>query len=573
MRTRSLFFLAFLAFPTSGWGVSLKRPSKEDLEPLKAKLEKIKARSWEASQYSKEIISIEIEIGLRNKDGVRHRPPEPPSGPLTAAAKSAYLRELNRYSRIQEEALGRFAGIKDARKDAYALAARRVKRAQDDAHKLRQEAITLALVAYGISPNPKSGPILSGSPRGNPSEFIVSHLGETASWNPNSRSTLRKGLYAETQPDGSVSVGPDAFEYAGKLGLTLYHEAMHFERKLKPDQDLRNEPAEEVRAREAAKRHLRSIFQLEQKDIDDHERVFQAEMARASVWEEQIKRGLNPYKLTDRPAFRGAGHGSWLESDPDVSRELERIEKGQEDLRRAAKKASADFHLAKLRVLAESACDYGPVAQTRLDLVERHSDAAVYCADPPAAGASCHQRAFRDMLDQLCRSERIDAAGLNERIRTIYGGRTGPPVEEAGPAPPQQGPVEATPPPNAAWELADFASKACSNPGSIGPEDVRRLRWFPDSRIAFTDDVESGLGGCSRDLFSRLVGFSKTWEPGSRLNPDWVNEFARRWASERRPAPPLEEPSGGNDKPERDKGGKKDPCYNEPGVGRVCPVR
>lgn len=562
-------------FPGSGSAVTLRQPSKTELEPLVNKINKIELLANGARQDLKTIQITEIQIGLRDKEGNWLRPPEPPHSSDTQAARDRYLGKLKLYAEAQKQAQANFKKLHGAQMDAYAMATKRYQRAQEDVHQFRQEAIRLAQTAYGIAPRLLSGAIKSGSPSVKSPDYLDSYIGQTASWSPAHRGSMQKGRWGLTDPDGHVSIGPDAFEYVGKLGLALYHEAQHFERLLTPNQDMRNEPAEEVRVREAEKKHLKSVFELEPKDIEDHEKMLVEMQKRAKIWDTQIRQGLDPYKRGDRASFPGAGHGSWLEKDPDISRELEEIKRGTAELRENARKAADEYHLADLQHLALSACDSGPIDQSRLDLIERRPDPAIYCLDPSAISvdAPCRQLAYLDMLDQLCRGPRLDAAGLNERVRTLYGGSAQAPIEEARPTPAPPGTMEATPPPNATGELASLASKACSNPGSVNQDDVKRLSWFPDPRIAFTEGVGGSLGGCSRDLFFRFVGFSRTWEPGTRLNPDWVNEFARRWAQERRPAPGPAEPAGGDDRPERDRGGRKDPCYDEPGVGRVCPTR
>ena len=165
------------------------------------------------------------------------------------------------------------------------------------------------------------------------------------------------------------------------------------------------------------------------------------------------------------------------------------------------------------------------------------------------------------MVSELCRGNSPRASKIEEHIAAIYPHKP-PPITDLGP-------------PAGAFQLRDLAVKTCSRPGSLTESDLDQLAWFPDPRIYQADAVAAGLSGCSRSIFQNLVHYSRTLKKGVRLDVRWLNAEAARLTREAAappPADPRPEPSTGDDSQE-DRPSRRDPCYYEPGVGRVCPVR
>ena len=218
----------------------------------------------------------------------------------------------------------------------------------------------------------------------------------------------------------------------------------------------------------------------------------------------------------------------------------------------------------RIEELADFACTFGVLAQSQCDELKPLSDRSVYCDDTSArvisASDTCWYRIFGIMVSELCRE--IPPCDQNRGAHR-------------GDLSPQTSAHHRFGPPNGAFQLRDLAVKTCSRPGSLTESDLDQLAWFPDPRIYQADAVAAGLSGCSRSIFQNLVHYSRTLKKGVRLDVRWLNAEAARLTREAAappPADPRPEPSTGDDSQE-DRPSRRDPCYYEPGVGRVCPVR
>lgn len=410
------------------------------------------------------------------------------------------------------------------------------------------------------------------------------------------------GFQAFTLEDGSVNISIEAFELARRtksprlLAKTIFHEGIHFDDLVGDGWEASREamePAAYARTQQAA-----DIFELT--PLESIEIISQRMSAELNLKEVEAGRFMATPSFST-PAERMVACEN-LEArqaeDSEVEGKRRALEEGfeaaREEMDRARKerirreelerlenenrrKEEAAEHDRRLRLvvrdIAVKLCaDSGSVGQEELDRLPRPLDPGFYLGDiPDGLEGNCAGSLYVFLGMSHGSGRKPDIAEFRKMAAPGVG--VAPPFEETRPAPTSPGAIEATPPPNAAGELASLAEKACSNPGSVTQDDVKKLWWFPDAGIAFTEGVGGGLNGCARDLFFDFVGFCKTWERGTRINPDWVNDFARRWAEERRPSPPPGDSPGGQDRPERERGGKKDPCYDEPGVGRVCPTR
>lgn len=179
-------------------------------------------------------------------------------------------------------------------------------RAVEDAGRARREvaakmkvAIDLALYAYGISDpkQPLSGRIVSGPPD-QPSKpgALRSHLNKTATFDPELTFSLldESNALGHTGHDGKVRIEWAAFDYPGMLGMTLYHESLHFKELLTPGVDILDEPRNEARQRRDEHRLWYRVFKLKYADASRRDGVHRKLVAKISEWDQMVREGFDP---------------------------------------------------------------------------------------------------------------------------------------------------------------------------------------------------------------------------------------------------------------------------------------
>lgn len=249
----------------------------------------------------------------------------------------------------------------------------------------------------------------------------------------------------------------------------------------------------------------------------------------------------------------------------EVEKELAKMKEYREDLGARVAKARREReihrHLRSLMDLGDVACTIGEISQADLlDLIPDQAS-SIYCSAPEgiidSADQTCSSRIYGELVGGLCKRRLLSPLRINELLRTRY---RRPPAE-----------VDVLPPPFAPNELGALAAKACGEPGSLTQAEVDKVNWFPDPRIGDGSRVRQGLGDCAQELFDALLGFNRKWSPGTRLNADWVNGEAGLISGRQADSNP-----GNPDPSDSDNGRMNNPrdrCYDEPGVGRVCPVK
>ncbi|MBI5210578.1 MAG: hypothetical protein HY927_11465 [Elusimicrobia bacterium] len=296
-------------------------------------------------------------------------------------------------------------------------------------NQLRQEAIETAMEVLHISPERRSGPIESGPPvrllpDGTPDpEYEESFIGRQATWRPRYAPNLPLGRWGQTSDDGRVKIGPDAFEYAGRLFLAIYHEGLHFDRLMTKGLDLRNNPAWEVKERELARPYLETRFGLKGTDISDYDAFVAQERINAEKWEGQIREGLDPYEKRYRSAFVNVvypRHPPQADSRPEFitgpdSEALQAIQKQAKDLREKTEKAALlQGQLKTLGDIAQEVCLSGlVVTQERLDAFTRLDPQLYLDALPKGKSPFCSDELYEAMLLKLAHGERLDAGWVN----------------------------------------------------------------------------------------------------------------------------------------------------------------
>jgi hypothetical protein len=179
-------------------------------------------------------------------------------------------------------------------------------RAVEDAGRARREvsakmkvAIDLALDAYGIADSQRrpTGAILSGPPN-QPNEpgALRSYLRQTATFEPELTFSLldESGTLGHTTHDGKVRIEWGAFDYPGKLGMTLYHESLHFQDLLTPDVEILDEPRNEIRQRRGEHGLWYRVFKLKYADARQRDEVRLKYARKIPEWDRMVREGFNP---------------------------------------------------------------------------------------------------------------------------------------------------------------------------------------------------------------------------------------------------------------------------------------
>lgn len=190
-------------------------------------------------------------------------------------------------------------------------------RAVEDAGRARREvsakmkvAIDLALEAYGIADpqNRPRGPILSGPPNqpGKPGA-LRSYLNQTATFEPELTFSLldESGRLGHTTHDGTVRIEWGAFDYPGKLGMTLYHESLHFQELLTPGVDMLDEPRNEVRQRRGEHALWYRVFKLKYADAKQRDDVRLNYARKIPEWDRMVREGFDPTTEEGSLALKG----------------------------------------------------------------------------------------------------------------------------------------------------------------------------------------------------------------------------------------------------------------------------
>lgn len=182
---------------------------------------------------------------------------------------------------------------------AYGRAVEDAGRARRDVAAKMKVAIDLALKAYGIADprNRPTGPILSGPPN-QPDKpgALRSYLNQTATFEPELTFSLldESNNLGHTTHGGEVRIEWGAFDYPGKLGMTLYHESLHFKELLTPGVDILDEPRNEVRQRRGEHQLWYRVFKLKYADASQRDAVRSKSAAKIPEWDRMVKEGADP---------------------------------------------------------------------------------------------------------------------------------------------------------------------------------------------------------------------------------------------------------------------------------------
>lgn len=427
MRTSSILFIALLCVSMEVRAAPKKPKDAEGIKRIEAILSQMNGLK-EKEAYRQALVdkrNIEIDLGLRTKDDkwLGLRPPEDiedwpewkqllykvAGGPVYECARNLinsgkyeeYLRVMEKHEEYEAE---------------------RVRLAKDAIKETRR--------VYKMDPPKMSGPILSGAPchelpDGAPDPaYVECHIGKKAVWAPAYSEGLN--VLGQTEADGKVLIGPDAFGSPGLLAYTLYHEGKHFHDFLRPGVDLKNEFADEVRRREKDKPFLESVFDFTPEDMRKFESGLERKRALAARWEKDIARGLDPYKVEDRGAlpkdeeyvFIKDGERRTLKEIFAKGREL----KDSAERDAARKKAISDFH-SESGLVAVAACAPGlygrdPITEERLvGLRGRGPDfyrEALNAVPPRQSWHGCDYELWIEMLQRLANGGDITAAWVNQ---------------------------------------------------------------------------------------------------------------------------------------------------------------
>ncbi|MBI4677172.1 MAG: hypothetical protein HY748_06280 [Elusimicrobia bacterium] len=304
----------------------------------------------------------------------------------------------------------------------YARVIKDYEQYQEESTRLHSEAIKVAMEVYHISPPKKSGPVLSGPPchklaDGTPDPgYVECYIGETAAWDPKYNESLGegKGRAGETGPDGKVHIGPDAFKYPGMLAYTLSHEKEHFQEHLKKDVDLRNKHAVEVRHRKGHLDSLKSTFDFTDEDVVEFKKKISGEESLAKQWDEKLKAGLDPYKLSDQRAF--GPDFDLVSKEGNVRRTLKQIAEGARKLDAQNQRRN---QMISLGVYADQVCHGMTHSQGVFDELALY-EPAVYDAemarmerDLASHQGACWYELTMELLRKLKGGERLEAGWVN----------------------------------------------------------------------------------------------------------------------------------------------------------------
>ncbi|MBI4677098.1 MAG: hypothetical protein HY748_05895 [Elusimicrobia bacterium] len=296
---------------------------------------------------------------------------------------------------------------------------------QEEYAQLAKEAIREARNVYRMDPPKKSGPILSGAPchklpDGTPDpDYFECHMGETAVWNP----VLAENIddVGQTDGDGHVRIGPQAFESPGSLAYALYHEGRHFQDFLTPEEDLgaagvdlRNDPAVEALRGEADLPFLKTVFDFDDRAVERFKSRLERKRALATIWEKEIARGLDPYKIVDRGAL--PKDREFVYDDEGVKRTLKEIFGKSRELKESAERESRiRRQMWRLGELALTACAGGIVTQETLDeLIYLDKDVYRDWKSEYSKDFGCQYELFAEIQAKLASGERLDADWLNQ---------------------------------------------------------------------------------------------------------------------------------------------------------------
>lgn len=296
-----LLALWLAASPFPALATDPKPPSSEDLERLMRPLNRIREiRDGRLKPSQAQRLEIEKRVGLRDEEGRSLRPRNPNRDYFEVTH-----RESERLAEIQESfhksVAEAFAQLSANERARYATATTDYNKALIEIRPLAEEAIRVAIEAYGIPE--RTGAIANGPPLPTGPDDVPSFRGKVVRFSPAFDASLEESRFGVTTDDGRVEIGLSAFAYPGRLGATLFHEGLHIADLLDPAVDLRNAPATEARIRRSIRPLLERVFALRAEDVQKHDEKRQREEALAEKWRLLIAGGFSPWKKSHRPAF------------------------------------------------------------------------------------------------------------------------------------------------------------------------------------------------------------------------------------------------------------------------------
>lgn len=591
MKSAAIFSVLLLA-PASGMTQQPRPPNPEKMKAVNDVFDKIKSVKLRHQDSINKKRKIEIEIGLRDKKTDELRIPvraeEFENWP--AGKRGAYQMAGGLTDKEVVERLARSPEVHDD----YKQATKDYEQFKKEVAPLLKDAVRVTQEAWGIAPRRKSGPILSGVPvhklpDGKPDpEYVQSDIGKRASWAPGIDWNTPAGRFGYTDLDGKVGLGPEAFEYPGRLAFTLWHEGRHYDELLVSGVDYRNQPAREVLLREREQPGgLKEIFGLSDEDITRHQELLAAERDRAAQWEDQMREGFDPFKIAHKDAFRGNIHlpqgaspRSWLSAgDEETLKEIsERAARLREERRKLEdekrRKDEAGLQsLEYLQGLANRACLIGWMDPTALDLARLVPGSAFYCENAPRimnADDGCSYTVYGDILGQLCRREVLSPVRINETLEK-YRPRLGPVEADSPGKREREREVEAARKQRdylfqqvkLSWDwLRGKASKACADPASLADEDIPVFRTAyvrlrdngPEFNVPAPENAANGLEGCPKDLLLRII-HNESW--GLVISGATYRQTAAEIAASHGSTPGSDPDSGDDGERGRDRGGNR----------------
>ena len=251
-------------------------------------------------------------------------------------------------------------------------------------------------------------------------EYLPSFVGQAASWAPRFAPFQDPGKWGATDFAGKTTIGPAAFQYPDKLAFTLFHEGRHYTDFTTKGTVVWNQPANEVRAREADKKYLNTLFKLTETDLEFHKKGLASERERERAWNAAAL-SYNPFKKADRIKFRGAGTSMKFEADPRLAKELSDIQGLADDFRNKvlsrARRDAGDRRLARLRQLAGKACA-DPASITQRELMTIVLPSGDELPRPNIlASFGCADKLYYDLIEFLLQGREPSADRIQEMAR------------------------------------------------------------------------------------------------------------------------------------------------------------
>lgn len=396
-----------------------------------------------------------------------------------------------------------------------------------------------------------------------------------------------KGRGGTTLANGEVLVHLDPFMDAikygnpGALAYVLYHESVHFQDLVTKGWSSRSKI--ETDAYGKSLKRFNVFFDKQKYPVQ------------YADWNSVVEDGLSEAKtsLSKRPMFPYPEEAQEKAAVEWMAEELKRqaVEKAREELKSAALRK----HVEYLREVAALACSGTTVSQASLDKLGTLTPKDMGYTGQPPESARCAEKLYFYMFYKLRTGDGLPVSDVNGGARHFLE-EDRRRDEKRAPQTIVVPPPSLTPPApdmnEAAQQLKErqyrqeqvrlsrtwlrnMAEKACANPSSMDDETEKTIHvaygWLSrdggEFGIAEPREVSRDLAGCQRALLDRIL---RDEGSGVAVPAGYYRDIAAGEAERHRPPPP---PYQGGDSIERGgRGGGDDGCFNQPGLGKVCPA-